>query len=336
MASKFKVLVLWQLRDRERILSELKENLPSSDFDIIIPSIFTEDELVKIAVDADVILGMSVSRRIIESAKKLRLIHAIGVGVERIDIAAAAEKGVIVCNTAGLNAVAVAEHAIALLLACAKRIPERHNKLREGIWFRGEPSIELYGKTLGIVGLGSIGIEVAKRIKPFGMRIIAIKRHPDRELAEKLGLDFLGTPNDLNYIMRNSDFIIVSLPATPETRHLIGKKELSEMKPTAFLINVSRGSIIDEETLIKVLRDGKIAGVGLDVFENEPIDLSNPLLRLNNVIVSPHVAGHTLESWRRCMKFIADNIKAVLEGRKPLNVVDPKLKYVPPESRFKL
>ncbi len=352
MAKRLKVLVLYRLlfawmkeggeegkmieRNLERILDGLKEGLPPEDYEVVLPSSLEVDEVARLAADVDVILGSSVPTKVIEAAKNLRLIHAIGAGVERIDIKTAAEKGILICNSAGLNAIPVAEHAISLLLACAKRLLERHNRLAGGEWVRGQPSAELYGKTLGIVGLGSIGIEVAKRMKPFQMRIIAIKRHSAKQLEAELGMDYLGGPGDLDYVLENSDFIVLAVPNTTETRHMIGRRELSKIKKTAFIINISRGIVIDEEALIQTLKEGKIAGAGLDVYQKEPIDPSNPLLKLSNVVLTPHVAAYTFGSvWETRMKFITGNIRNVMEGKRPINIVSPELKYAMPESSYR-
>ena len=192
------------------------------------------------------------------------------------------------------------------------------------------PSTLLNQKTLGIVGLGNVGTEVAKRAQGFGMRIIAIKRHPSEELRLKLGIDFLGGPTDLFRILIESDFVVLGVPLTPETRKMIGEKELRTMKRSAYLVNVSRGEIVDEDALVKALRDGIIAGAGLDVFEVEPINPDNPLLKLENVVLTPHIAGGMgIEELRKeRVGFIVGNIRKMINGQKPENIVDPTLKYV--------
>jgi glyoxylate reductase len=193
----------------------------------------------------------------------------------------------------GLNAVAVAEHAMSLMLSLAKNVVKHDRELRgaHGWYTQRVPSISLRGKTLGIVGLGSIGIEICKRAKAFGMKVIAVKRNPSEELKIKLGIDFLGSQADLHRILRQSDFVVLSVVLTPETRRTIGEKELRMMKRTANLVNISRGEVIDQEALVKILEERAIAGAGLDVFEVEPINPDNPLLKLENVVLTPHVAG---------------------------------------------
>ena len=330
--TKFKVLT-----NRFWLSDELKQRLPANCELIVpfsskgIPFFSDEDEILQLVSDVDIIVAIRVSRELIESAKKLKMIQTIGVGVDLIDIDAATERGVIVCNAVGLNAIPVAEHAIALMLALAKNIKKYDKDLRSGGWRAQRiPSILLRGKTLGIVGLGSIGVEVAKRAKAFGMKIIAIKRHPSEELKVKLGIDFLGGQNDLLHIMKESDFIVLSVVLTPETIKMIGERELRMMKKSAYLVNISRGTVISEDALIRVLKEGIIAGAGLDVFDVEPVSPDNPLLKLENVVLTPHIAhGTGTEELRKeSAEFIARNIKKMITRQKPEKIVDPTFKYV--------
>jgi phosphoglycerate dehydrogenase-like enzyme len=259
------------------------------------------------------------------------MIQTPGTGVDEIDIEAAAERGIVVCSAVGLNAVAVAEHAMSLMLSLAKNVVKHDRTLRGGDWHTQRvPSILLRGKTLGIIGLGSIGIEVCKRAKAFGMKVVALKRNPSEELKIKLGIDFLGSQADLPQILRQSDFVVLSVVLTGETRRMVGEKELRMMKRTAYLVNISRGEVIDEDALVKILEEGAIAGAGLDVFEVEPINPDNPLLKLETVVLTPHVAGgggiEELKNER--VEFIVGNIKKLISGQKPEKIVDPTLKYV--------
>ena len=290
-----------------------------------------EEDILPLIGDVDVLVGVRATRKVIEKAKKLKLIQALGTGVDRIDIEAAAERGIVVCNAVGLNAVPVAEHAMSLMLSLAKNVVRHDRELRGGGWRAQRiPSVLLRGKTLGIVGLGSIGIEVSKRAKAFGMRVIALKRTPSEELKIKLGLDFLGGQSDLHRILRQSDFVILSVVLTPETRKMMGEKELRMMKRTAYLVNISRGGVIDEEALVNILKEGGIAGAGLDVFEVEPINPNNPLLKIENVVLTPHVAGGggMEELKKERVEFIVGNIEKMISGQKPEKIVDPTLKYV--------
>lgn len=292
---------------------------------------FTSDEdIIKAIEFADVIMGPKATQLILESANHLRMIQTLGTGVDNIDLEAAAARGITVCNASGYNSIWVAEHAVALLLGLAKNLPKYDREVKAGLWQRMQ-STALYHKTLGIVGLGSIGIEVVKRMMPFDMRIMATKRHPSPALRAELGLSFLGEPKDLNRLLTESDFIIITLPLNNETRELIGRDQLRIMKKSAFLINVSRGEIIDENALAEALISGTIAGAGLDVFVNEPLLESSPLLGLQNIILTPDVAGTggTAEALTSRSEFLAKNIRRFLLGQTPENIVDTKLRYSP-------
>ena len=322
--SKFKVL------GDARFLDEIKELLPQS-CELIRAKSMREEDLLPLIDDVDILISIRATRKVIEKAKKLKMIQALGTGVDEIDIDAAAERGIVVCNAVGLNAVPVAEHAISLMLSLAKNVNRYDKEIRGGGWrVQRLPSVLLRGKTLGIVGLGNIGIEVSTRAKAFGMRIIALKRNPSEKLKTRLGIDFLGSQDDLHRILRQSDFIVLSVVLTPETRKMIGEKELRMMKRTAYLVNISRGEVIDEKALAKVIEEGVIAGAGLDVFEVEPIDSGNPLLQLENVVLTPHIArGPGIEELRKeHREFIAGNIEKMISGQKPEKIIDPTLKYV--------
>jgi len=326
-------------------MQDWKQYLPPN---WVISHASSEDEALRLVGDVDVIVvgrmvggGTSsegrVSREIIMSARKLKMIQAPGSGVDEVDLEAAAERGVIVCNAIGIgdHPVAVAEHAMCLMLALAKNIVKYEKMLHSEDWRMLTAKLDswripgtlLSRKTLGIVGLGNIGVEAAKRAKAFGMRIIAIKRHPSEELRLKLGIDFLGGPNDLPYILRESNFVVLSLVLTPETRKMVGERELRMMKRSAYLVNIGRGACIDEDALVRALKEGIIAGAGLDVFEIEPINPDSPLLKLENVVLTPHVSGGVLGLEKERAEFIVRNIEKVIEGQKPENIVDRTLKY---------
>ncbi|MFH0748982.1 MAG: 2-hydroxyacid dehydrogenase [Candidatus Bathyarchaeota archaeon] len=309
-------------------LHELEQRLPGN-CRLIVPPSLSEPEILPLIGDVDIIVGTRVSGNLISSAGKLKMIQTVGTGVDGIAVDAATQRGVVVCSAVGLNAVPVAEYVLTLMLALAKNIIKNDRKLRDEGWLR-TPSILMENKTLGIVGLGSIGLEVAERAKAFKMRILAIKRNPSEDLKRRLGLDFLGSQDDLPYLLREADFVLLSVVLTPETKKLIGERELRLMKKTAYLVNISRGNVIDEHALIKVLQDGAIAGAGLDVFEAEPINRDNPLLTMQNVILSPHTASgvESEEALKQRAVFVAKNIERLTRGQPPEKVVDPVLKYV--------
>lgn len=293
----------------------------------------TDDDIIRAIQDVDIVVGYQVSGKAIASSRHLRMIQTFGTGVDKVDLEAADKRGIVVCNASGFNSIFVAEHAIALILALAKSLVNYDREMKHGIWKKTESST-LYGKTIGILGLGNIGIEVVKRLEPYGMRIIATKRHPSNtNLKQELGIDFLGGPEDINRLLNESDFLLITLPLNAETRGLIGEEELRSMKRTVFLVNVARGEIVDETALVSALTNGVIAGAGLDVFSKEPLPSDNPLLKLENVILTPHASGISgyaphpqLMSMR--IDLIAKNIAAVLNGSKPENIVDPRLRYV--------
>jgi D-3-phosphoglycerate dehydrogenase / 2-oxoglutarate reductase len=296
-------------------------------FALKVPPAWDERTIRESAADADAILGTRVPGSLIASAPKLRFVQAIGSGVDKVDLDAAAKRGVLVCSAVGENATLVAEHALALTLGLAKNLHVYQREFHgSGKWVR-IPSLLLSGKTLGIIGLGTIGTEIARRARPLGMRVIAIKKRPDRSLKRRLGLDFLGGPESLEKVLGESDVVILSAVLTRETRGMIGRAQLRKMKRNALLINVARGELVDEAALVRALRDGKIAGAGLDTFEREPIDPGNPLLRLNNVILTPHVAGGAWRNSSERASFLARNITKALKGGRPENVVDPALGY---------
>jgi D-3-phosphoglycerate dehydrogenase len=312
---------------RSKFLEDIAKQLPEG-FVLKIPPGWDEGTVCMSAKDADVILGSRVSRDLILSAPKVRLIQVLGSGVEKVDIDTATERRITVCNSVGENAVEVAEHAITLMLALSKNLHRYQRDLPAGRWARTR-AITLTGKTLGIIGLGSIGIEVVKRVRPFGMRVLAIKKHPRSDMKEKLGLTFLGGPENLEYVLAESDFVLLSVVLTEQTRGMIGEKEFARMKDGSYLINIARGELVDEAALVNALQSGKLAGAGLDVFQTEPVKPDNPLLKLDNVILTPHVGGRVWspELTSRRVAFLVNNIVKALRGERPDNIVDPVLKY---------
>ncbi len=283
-----------------------------------------EAERVERARDADYLLcsWTPVSAQVIEAGGKLKLIQKYGIGVDKIDLAAAARRGIPVGIAAGVSAVAVAESAITLMLALYRRLCLAHNSLRAGQWLKWElrtGCYELWQKTVGLLGGGHIGQAVAGRLHHgFECRVLyydVIRLPPEREAA--LGMTY--TP--LEALFRHSDIVSLHLPLTPETRGLIGAKTLALMKPTAVLINTSRGGVVDEPALIAALQKGTIAGAGLDVFAKEPPDRDNPLLRMDNVVVTPHCSAGTVDTMKRIVGHAFDNILRVERGE-PLPEAD--------------
>jgi D-3-phosphoglycerate dehydrogenase len=250
-----------------------------------------------------------VTRAAIAAATKLEVIGRAGAGVDTIDVDAATERGVIVMNTPGGNTTAVAEHTLALLLALARRLPVADATLKAGRWEKNRlQGVELLGKTLGIVGLGRIGSEVARRALGFRMHVLAYDPYLTREAAERMGVSSV----ELDELLARSDFITIHTPLTGDTRHLIGEAELARTKPGVRLINCARGGIIDEVALVRGLESGHIGGAGIDVFEREPLPADHPLLRFEQVVLTPHLGAATDEAQSAVALAIADQVADVL------------------------
>ncbi len=318
----------------QRLAERLSEMLPD-DIEILHPEGGTEDELIDLASDVEVIVSTRLSADVARAAKRLRLLQKTGAGVDDMPFEALGES-TYVANTSGANPVPLAEGAVALLLSLAKRVVQRNREFPRGRDVG--PGVLLKGKKAGILGLGSIGTEVAKRLQAFDMGILALKRTPDEELKKRLNLEFLGGPEELHRLLSGSDFVVVTLPLTPETRGMIGEEELRVMKPTAYIVNVARAAIIQEEPLYRALKEGWIAGAALDVWwvphwwdpawnpeGRGPSDY--PFWELPNVIATPHTIVSTDSRSDAALRIIAENVMRIAEGRRPINLVDRKLQY---------
>jgi phosphoglycerate dehydrogenase-like enzyme len=260
------------------------------------------------------------------TAHKLRLIQLLSAGYDRVDIEAARRAGVPVCNNGGANAIAVAEHAIMLMLAVSRRLVWQHSMTASARWRGNDVAnvrlYELYGRTLGIIGLGNIGKKVARLAKGFGL---AVQYFDTTRLSEDAA-DALGVRFRLfDEVLRTSDIVSLHVPLTPQTRHMIGAEQLRSMRPTAYLINTCRGPVVDEPALYAALRDGLIAGAGIDVFEQEPPPADNPLFALDNVVLTPHFAGPTWDNQQARFRNAFDNVQRVARGETPLWIV-PELR----------
>ena len=274
--------------------------------------------------EAVVLEFTGVPKEVFDRAARLRLIQKVGAGYDRIDVAAATARGIPVAVTPGANAITVAEHALGLMLTLARDFDSQRARMVRGEWhdyIRLVHTVELFGATLGIVGLGAIGQEIARRAAGFGMRLIACSRSPKPDLERELGIERVALPD----LLRQSDFVILACPLTPETRGLIDAAALAQMKPSAYLINIARGPVIDEPALIEALRAHRIAGAGLDVFATEPVLPDHPLLSLPNVVATPHVGGLSVGAQRRIWQTIADNLDRVERGARPRSVVNPEV-----------
>ncbi len=276
--------------------------------------------------DACIVRVSPLPASVIDAAPKLKVIGRHGVGYDNIDIAAAAKRGIPVVYAPGSNDISVAEHAAGLMLAVAKAVTQADRALKE----RGDyefrmavKTTELFGKTLGVVGLGQIGRKVAAIGRQgFNMKVIAYDKFVSPEAAQELGATLV---DSLSGLLAEADFVTLHVPYNKDTYHLIGAKELAAMKKTAFLINTSRGPVVDEQALIAALGQKTIAGAGLDVFDQEPPRPDSPLFRLDNVVVTPHMAAHSEEGLRRMATTAAQGVLDVLNGRTPLFVANKHL-----------
>jgi len=251
--------------------------------------------------------------RVIENLPDLRVISRSGVGFDAIDLAACDEKGVVVTVTPGVNHHAVAEHTIALLMGVARGFPERHDRVKDGRWFR-EPYPRVMGSTIGILGLGRIGRAVATRAVGLGMNVLAFEPFPQQEFVETWRVELV---DDLNELIPRCDYLSLHLPNMAETHHVINAERLALMKPGSVLINTARGPLVDEAALIEALQNGPMRAAGLDVFEVEPLPTDSPLLSLQNVLLSGHVAGLDNESHEGTFEMVADTIIKLHSGEWP-------------------
>ena len=278
-----------------------------------------EPELIRRIGEAEIVVNIRAHARftaaVLAACDRLRLISVWGTGTDHIDLAACRTKGVAVTNTPGVNAHAVAEHAMALMLAVTRRIPEMDAGVRAGQWPRGM-LVQLEGKTLGIVGLGAVGRRVALLAASFGMRLVASTYGADAGRAATVGAEHV----PIETLLRESDVVTLHLRLSDGTKNFLSRERLAMMKSSSFLINTARGGLVDRAALVEALRDERLAGAGLDVFHDEPIRADDPLLSLPNVVLSPHNAGTTPEVLEVGLGRAVENVASYLRGA-PANVV---------------
>lgn len=287
----------------------------------------TFEDLKEGIKDADgiVVMGTRIDENLLQYAENLKVVSNVSVGYNNLDIEAMKRRGIIGTHTAGVLDNTVADTIFGLILNVARRFPKLENYARAGKWKKGDNEI-FYGKdvhhsTLGIIGFGRIGETVAKRAKGFDMDIVYHNRKRKPEAEEKYGAKYV----EMDELLKTADFVLVMTPLNEETHHLIGEAEFKLMKKEAFLINAARGSVVDEKALIKALEDGEIAGAGLDVYEQEPIDPNNPLLKMDNTVTLPHVGSSTLKTRQEMAMLAAKTIVDVLYDR-PTDYVVPELR----------
>ncbi len=272
--------------------------------------------------DIEVIFG-DFTKEMFLASKKLRWIQIISAGVDRYLFPEIVDSDVILTSTSGMHRIPMSELVLAMMLTLAKRLQRFVRLQSEGKWSRIDTE-ELAGKTVGIIGLGNVGMETAAKAKCFGMRVLALDVEPIRRPTY---VDEILRPEDMDYVLRESDYHVLTVPLTEKTHHMIGERELKLMKPTAYIVNVARGAVINNEALLRALKEGWIAGAGLDVFEQEPLPQDSEFWKLYNVVITPHIGGSSRQYQKRSVKIFCENLRRYLEGRPLMNIVDKKAGY---------
>jgi phosphogluconate 2-dehydrogenase len=308
------------------VLALLKEHFEVAEFDGLAAA--TQPDFLVALEKAQGLIGMygRIDAAFIARAPKLQALATVSVGYDAIDVEALNTRGILLCNTPDVLTETTADTAFMLVLGAARRVAELSQWLRNGQWKRPvgaeQYGVDVHGKTLGIVGLGRIGSAVARRAAlGFGMRVLYTARSPKVEAERELGAQ----RRELDTLLCESDFVCVLAPLTAQTRHLIGARELALMKPSAFLVNAARGAVVDEQALIEALQQRRIAGAGLDVFEQEPLPPQSPLLAMPNVLALPHIGSATWETRRAMELCAANNLIDALAGRRPQYLVNPQV-----------
>lgn len=293
------------------------------DTDIPVPVDILHEQ-IKQADGLYCMLTDRIDLKLLQQAERLKVISSMSVGYNHIDLSEASKRGIIVTNTPDVLTETTADLTFALLMAVARRIVESSQFLREGRWRTWSPMLltgqDIYGSTLGIVGMGRIGQALARRAAGFGMRTLYFNRTRKPDVEAKLGIDYM----ELDDLLVESDYICIMTPYTAETHGLIGRRELKMMKRSSVLVNTARGGIVDEQALYEALVTGEIWGAGLDVFEEEPIRVDHPLLTLPNVVALPHIGSASIATRMQMAELAADNLLGVFSGETPVNQVHPE------------
>jgi glyoxylate reductase len=276
--------------------------------------------------DADAVLSMltdKIDERAIAAAPRLRVISNLAVGVDNIDLDAVTRAGIVVGHTPGVLTEAAADLAFALLMATARRVAEADRYVRAGKWRTWGPMTmlgrDVHSTTLGLIGFGAIGNAMARRATGFGMRVLHLKHPSSKAPAGAVGVSLLR-------LLAESDFVSIHVPLTPKTHHMIGAREFARMKPGAILINTARGAVVDQVAMVAALRSGRLTGAGLDVTDPEPIVAGDPLLRLENVVITPHIGSASITARARMAAIAVDNILNVFAGRAPRFCANPRVR----------
>ena len=303
-------------------IEEEKKVFAQIGADLIWAKLKKEEELIRECRDADGLLNQYalMTRKVLENLPKVKAIARYGVGVDSIDLKAATDLGIIVANVPDYCIDEVAIQAVTMLMALIRKTVFFHQKVKSGQWDfqQGMPIHRIRGKTLGLVGCGKIGLQVAKIVSSLGVRVLAF----DPYIQKLEGIELV----DLDALLKESDFISIHCPLTESTRHLIGESAFRKMRKNPLIINASRGPVIDEKALIEALKEGRVSGAGLDVLEKEPPDLQNPLLKMENVILSPHMGFYSEESIKELNMRTAESVADVLLRKWPRSVVNREVK----------
>jgi len=296
----------------------------------------TEDEIIAAAHDADAVVGVATfqpfSRKVMQRLTKCRLVQSIGIGYDYLDVEAATEQGILAINIPDCSLEEVSDHTMALILACTRRIVQLNDAVKKGGWEAQTDSdiqrgiwpkmSRLCGQTLGLIGFGRIPRTLVPKAKGFRLRIIAYDPYIPQSLFDELGVEWV----EFDQLLTESDIISVHSALTPENRHMLGLTQFKKMKPTAYLINTARGPLVDHKALYAALTEGYLAGAALDVTEPEPIDPDDPLLKLDNVIVTPHSAHFSIPAYMEQLLRPADEIARVFKGEWPVGLLNPQVK----------
>jgi len=292
-----------------KVLKEVKE------FQVDVKTELKPDALKEIIKEYDALIVRSatkVTRDVLAAAEKLKVVGRAGVGLDNVDLEAATQKGIIVMNTPAGNTISTAEHTMSMILALSRNIPQANASIKKGEWKRSKfMGVELYSKILGIVGLGRIGTEVAKRALSFGMKVLAYDPFLSKEVAEALGIEVV----ELKDLLCRSDYITVHTPLTEETRHMISTEAFAMMKKGVRVVNCARGGIIDEAALVNAVKEGKVAGAAIDVFEQEPLPAESEILKLDNIIATPHLGASTEEAQVNVAIEVSEIVRDALLGK---------------------
>jgi phosphoglycerate dehydrogenase-like enzyme len=315
---------LWNMTEQRA--RDLRDLFPDIHF------VNTEDPetLAEQIVDADALCSMRITSGLFRAAARMKWIHSLAAGIGGLMIPEVLSSEVLITNARGVFSTVMAEHTLGMILAFSRRLldsyrlQQHHQWGRDALWALQPSMGEIRGKTLGIIGYGSIGREIATRARALGMRILALKKDPSKGVEHADHVLTLGQRHEL---LKESDFVVLALPHTPDTKQVLGEAEFNVMKPSAYVINIGRGKLIDEGAMLSALQEGRIAGAALDVFSTEPLPEDHPLWEQPNVLITPHSAAIFPEFWPRSLALLAENIRRFRSGETLKNLVDKKRGY---------